>query len=293
MSQRALDYVLLLSPNRVTVTQRFVLRVIAEHYRDRYESANLDLESLIEETSLSRRHLPRIFAALSDILEYKPGIGAGRFGAFRFPALVTNQPIKAVEIPTVKDGVKAPQSCQKDDIFEAAIRKEDLNLKPERDGRDFERVRAQRRGEGSPTSSSVEPDDDAGETSAAPESNCWSGRPGDIPRDSPTVDRVIRAFERSPVTSGKANASDRQVAQNLLEIFCPEQIEHAILLATARRMSSQIPDKVRSMAYFKEVLSEPGIAENYSNSYADYLRHVIQRSGHLNAGKPPQKAAMA
>ena len=91
------------------------------------------------------------------------------------------------------------------------------------------------------------------------------------------VGRVIRAFEQSPVTSGKAKVSDWSIARQLLETWSLEQIEYVILLASARRLASEIPGEVASMAYFSEALQEPDVVKDCSASYTDYLRSVIAR----------------
>ena len=43
------------SLNLITTTERFVLRIIAEQYQDRYSSANFELQLICEETGISRR----------------------------------------------------------------------------------------------------------------------------------------------------------------------------------------------------------------------------------------------
>ncbi len=116
-----------------------------------------------------------------------------------------------------------------------------------------------------------------------------SGRDDDV-----GLKRVIRAFEQSPVTNGKAKPCDWSIAQQLLELWSPKQIEYVILLATARRLASQILGKVASMAYFSEALQEPGVAKDCSASYTDYLRSVIarqQKREHAQSSGGPEGTA--
>jgi hypothetical protein len=117
MSQRAIDYVLNLGSDRVTVAQKLVLLTIAEHHTERHGSANVSLDDLCSEVLRTRRHLVRVFKNLDQIIEYKPGVGSGNFSQFRFLEL----------------DAKVTERCRKDDIFATAIRKDlnpDQNLIP-------------------------------------------------------------------------------------------------------------------------------------------------------------------
>jgi hypothetical protein len=117
-----------------------------------------------------------------------------------------------------------------------------------------------------------------------------SAKTDDVGENSPDLERVIQAFERSPVTTGKVNASDRAIAKEMLLICGVDRAECVILLATARRMSSHIPGKVHSMSYFKEALLDPEGCGEYSASYAEYLRRVIERE---RSRKPSVNAVSA
>jgi hypothetical protein len=111
ISQRAVDYVLGLGPDRVTFAQKHVLLQIAVLYNERYGAANIDLDTLCTGLFRTRGHLVLVFKSLDHILEYKPGLGSGNFSTFRFPEL---------------ECVKAAERPHKGSIFEVAIRK-DLN----------------------------------------------------------------------------------------------------------------------------------------------------------------------
>jgi hypothetical protein len=101
--------------------------------------------------------------------------------------------------------------------------------------------------------------------------------------DSPRSElaRVVRAFEESPITTGKAKPNDRTIALELLARFTPEQIENGILLGGARRSTSAIDQpalraKVHSLAYFVNAVEEA--ASCVDESYAWYLRHTLDRN---------------
>jgi hypothetical protein len=93
--------------------------------------------------------------------------------------------------------------------------------------------------------------------------------------------RVLRAFEQSLITTGKAKPNDRTIALELLARFTPEQIENGILLGAARRSTSAIDQpalraKVHSLAYFVNAVEEA--ASCVDESYAWYLRHTLDRN---------------
>jgi len=111
MSDRAMDYVSNLGPERVTFAQKHVLLQIARHCSDRYGTANVALDTLCSDLSRTRGHLARVFKSLGHVLDYKPGRGSGNFSEFRFIEL---------------ESERAAERLHKGSIFEIAIRK-DLN----------------------------------------------------------------------------------------------------------------------------------------------------------------------
>ncbi len=113
MSERAVAYVLGLGRDEVTVTQKFVLRALAEHHSERYGTVNVSMECLCEETMLHRRHLAKIFKSLSDLIDYRPGVGRGNHCEFIFK--------------------KVPKRCQKGGISDIAIKEEDLKQEPKKE----------------------------------------------------------------------------------------------------------------------------------------------------------------
>jgi hypothetical protein len=113
------------------------------------------------------------------------------------------------------------------------------------------------------------------------------------------LERVLRAFEQSPVTTGKAKLCDRATARELLKQFTPEVIEYGILLAGARRTNSfhtldlagqeKSQAKVQTLAYFANAIQEVATDPNMTASYAQYLRHKLRQFAELK--KEPQRAA--
>jgi hypothetical protein len=101
------------------------------------------------------------------------------------------------------------------------------------------------------------------------------------------LDRIARAFEASPVTTGKAKTSDRKTARDLLRTYTVDQIEYGILLAGARRVTSllgvdssgreRFTAPVQSLAYFSNAIAEAAGDRNMTASYADYLRHTLRK----------------
>jgi hypothetical protein len=101
------------------------------------------------------------------------------------------------------------------------------------------------------------------------------------------VDRVIRAFEESPITTGKAKQCDMETALELQKLFTPEQIEYGILLAGARRVKSSLDDvAVQTLAYFRGAIEEGTQDEPHASTYVQYLHQVLRRF----ARKQPQSA---
>jgi hypothetical protein len=110
-----------------------------------------------------------------------------------------------------------------------------------------------------------------------------------------SLDRVLAAFEASPVTTGKAKACDRVTAQQLLQTFSAERIEYGILLASARRLTSfytldaagreKPQSKVQTFAYFENAIAEAATDPNMTASYGEYLRHTLRKWERLQQSK--------
>lgn len=120
-----------------------------------------------------------------------------------------------------------------------------------------------------------------------------SSRSDDV--EQSLVDRVLKAFEQSPVTSGKAKACDRETARKLLRIFHVDQIEYGILLAGARRVNSFLTldaegreksqARVQTLAYFANAIEEATTDPVLTASYAEYLRHTLRKWARLQESK--------
>jgi len=114
MSQQALEYVASVPSGKLSPTERFVLRIIAEEFKDCHGSANFELKLLEEETRLSRRHLRRLLSGMPEILDYIPARGEGHYGQFKFPKLLARQ-LRVEKAPEgdIKKGTRRGQEGDK------------------------------------------------------------------------------------------------------------------------------------------------------------------------------------
>ena len=92
---------------------------------------------------------------------------------------------------------------------------------------------------------------------------------------------VLRAYGKTPGTTGTIRRSDRVLAAQLYERGVPLiAVENALLLAAARRLfrASDAPalGTIRSLAYFAPVIDEV-LDLHVSQDYFHYLRHKIRR----------------
>jgi hypothetical protein len=95
------------------------------------------------------------------------------------------------------------------------------------------------------------------------------------------VREVLRAYGKTPGTTGAIRRSDRVLAAQLYERGVPLiAVENALLLAAARRLfrASDAPalGAIRSLAYFAPVIDEV-LHLHVSQDYFHYLRHKIER----------------
>jgi hypothetical protein len=233
---------------------------------------------IASETGIEERSVRRIMHYLeeSGVIRLSRGNGAGHLTRYEFPQLA--EPVAAAgvvseekgDISTVKgdaasdEGGRGEQqrgtfATEKGDAGEGAIRKEKQDQKQQQKPMMEKLV----------SESSNGADDDT------------------------KLNFVLQAFEESPVTKDKAGPSDRAIARELLKVFSPEQIEYGILLATARRMTTEHFEhslaKVQSLAYFANAIEEASADPNCSASYAQYLRHLVQRREGVAPLSPLQK----
>jgi hypothetical protein len=93
------------------------------------------------------------------------------------------------------------------------------------------------------------------------------------------VEKILQLYRQAPETPARAGRLDRQLAEEFYERQVKvEEVEAAILLATARRLlrSSEAPKlgPIRSLRYFTPVIEE--VRSNpLSESYLDYLRRKL------------------
>ena len=94
------------------------------------------------------------------------------------------------------------------------------------------------------------------------------------------VERILHLYRQAPETPARASRFDRRLAAEFYERKIQvEQVEAAILLASARRLmrSPQAPKlgPIRSLYYFAPVIDE--VRSNpLSESYLEYLRQKLK-----------------
>jgi hypothetical protein len=96
--------------------------------------------------------------------------------------------------------------------------------------------------------------------------------------DDTEFNQIIQAFEQSPVTRGRTTKTDRQTARRLLGKYAVVQITNGILLATCRKIGSDLQnggrDIVKNLAYFEAAIEEAAADENISENY---IEHSVRR----------------
>jgi len=97
------------------------------------------------------------------------------------------------------------------------------------------------------------------------------------------VERVLELYRQAPETPARSSRLDRRLAEEFYERQVKiEEVEAAILLATARRLlrNSQAPKlgPIRSLHYFAAVIEEIKSAP-VSESYLEYLRQKLAAIG--------------
>ena len=86
------------------------------------------------------------------------------------------------------------------------------------------------------------------------------------------LDEVIRLYLGAPDTPDRPARNDWAIASDLFRRAIPlEHIDHAIRVATLRRLGDRSPTRVHSLAYYRTVLDrlEPG---DLDPDYIDYVR---------------------
>ena len=177
--------------------------------------------------------------------------------------------------------IKGVQRGHKEDISDSPNKEEDLNLNPDQNQNcavagfdmavDSEVQSNENKVQIVSSSSSETADDDT-----------------KLPSQS-LIDRILQAFEQSPITTGKVKITDRITARELFSRFTSDEIEYGIVLAGARRTTSLLCGndscraKVQTLAYFSNAIQEATEDPNMSASYLQYLRHSLRRNVEMMA----------
>lgn len=281
-----------LSPALLRGTPRFLCFSIANRWSARFRCAVIPRQELCEELGIGERQFGRICQALQfkGIIEYVPGRGQGNYSQFRFPALDAKGVENATK-PGHKGDGKPSQRRHQGDISDDAIRNinlsQDQPQKHDWKGLDFDSGSVLlERGDIAPSSSETQHD------------------------DSGEVSQIIRAFEASPITVGKANLADRATAKRLLRLFNVEEIEYGILLGSARKvislanaepfcgdiigMAQSVSGVIQSLQYFNGAIEEAHSDDKCNGSYADYLESILEKFTRAKAlGKKEPATATA
>lgn len=114
-----------------------------------------------------------------------------------------------------------------------------------------------------------------------------AGCPSAIPASGPQqasryVRAVLDAYRRAPGTTGHLRPADRRLARDLYERgVAVGTVLDALLLASARRFAhatpASQPAKVRSFAYFRDIIEEL-LRAPLDASYRQYLARTLERS---------------
>lgn len=95
------------------------------------------------------------------------------------------------------------------------------------------------------------------------------------------VDRVLAAFDESPIVARASGATDRSTALKMLQIYSYAEIERGIVLATARRLMTDanqgFATKAASLSYFVGAINEARSDSMMTDSYIDRCRGAIKR----------------
>jgi hypothetical protein len=129
--------------------------------------------------------------------------------------------------------------------------------------------------------------------------------------DSEEISQIIRAFEASPLTVGRASLTDRATAKRLFRSFTVETIQYGILLGSARKVCSLANAEpfcgdiismaqsgtwkmsvIQSLKYFEGVIEEAHSDDKCNGSYADYCESILEKftDGKTLGKKEPTKA---
>jgi hypothetical protein len=240
--------------------EKAVLMLMGHFQDQRTNVIRVRVSDVQENTEICGRQVRRILQQLESprldhpkgiIKQIGGGIGKGNVSLYSFIGF-------AIAKADISDDQKRTLETPKADILEAKADISDSAIRNIRTSKNCKQIQRQE------TSSEQTPDD--------------------IQINPVEVERILDAFEESPVTSGETKPADRETARRLLQAYSVAQIEYGILLASARVAATG--KKVQSLAYFENAVQEAAADGNASEAYAQYLKHVIARA----TRKPVQAA---
>ena len=106
-------------------------------------------------------------------------------------------------------------------------------------------------------------------------------------RNPTDLDQVLKAFQESVVTKNRVSKADQTLAaqwlvkKNVVGGWTASEIENGIVLATARKINSDLQNgaavRVKSLAYFEEAIAEAASDKTMTDDYLEHQKRFIQR----------------
>lgn len=106
-------------------------------------------------------------------------------------------------------------------------------------------------------------------------------------RNPTDLDQVLKAFQESVVTKNRVSKADQTLAaqwlvkKNVVGGWTASEIENGIVLATARKINSDLQNgaavRVKSLAYFEEAIAEAASDQTLTDGYLEHQKRFIQR----------------
>jgi hypothetical protein len=106
-------------------------------------------------------------------------------------------------------------------------------------------------------------------------------------RNPTDLDQVLKAFQESVVTKNRVSKADQTLAaqwlvkKNVVGGWTASEIENGIVLATARKINSDLQNgaavRVKSLAYFEEAIAEAASDETMTDGYLEHQKRFIRR----------------
>ena len=106
-------------------------------------------------------------------------------------------------------------------------------------------------------------------------------------RNPTDLDQVLKAFQESVVTKNRVSKADQTLAaqwlvkKNVVGGWTASEIENGIVLATARKINSDLQNgaavRVKSLAYFEEAIAEAASDKTMTDDYLEHQKRFIRR----------------